>query len=61
MKELKRDAAPLGMHGRGDRPVRLGLSSGGSVEVTDGLSPGALVIINGLADVVDGRPVVVAR
>lgn len=43
------------------RPVRLGLTSGGLVEVTDGLAAGATVIISGLGDVADGQPVVISR
>jgi cobalt-zinc-cadmium efflux system membrane fusion protein len=43
------------------RPVRIGLTAGGLVQIADGLQPGELVIVQGLLDAVDGMPVVVGR
>ncbi len=43
------------------RAVRLGLSSGGFAQIADGIQPGELVIVEGLADVTDGAPVIISR
>jgi RND family efflux transporter MFP subunit len=43
------------------RPVRLGLTTGGLTQVVDGLLPGERVVLQGLAEVVDGMAVSVSR
>jgi len=43
------------------RPLRTGLSTGGLVEVVEGLQPGELVIVQGLSEVTDGAAIIVSR
>jgi membrane fusion protein (multidrug efflux system) len=52
-------AGPDGIARR--RPVRIGLTSGGLAQITEGLEPGEFVVVQGLTEVTDGTPVVIGR
>ncbi len=52
-------AGPDGIASR--RPVRIGLTSGGLAQITEGLEPGEFVVVQGLTEVTDGTPVVIGR
>jgi RND family efflux transporter MFP subunit len=43
------------------REVRIGLTAGGLVQITEGIQPGELVIVQGLAEVADGTPIIISR